>query len=215
MAAVVVIWFYSAIVNFSPLVLNWNNWVPGIPCELTVVYPKLFLLVFIVASTFIILIVISFLYASIFKVLMDRKNGIQCSGNFSEIVQKQKVKIIEGDTKVLKGLAIVVAAYALCFVPMCIVLVISVYSPILWVKLSYARMVTNITAILNSGFNPVIYTIRLKQFKEAFRELLQMKKKNEETSPSGEGIEMIATMSIANNAKLFSQNNHERNNNTN
>ena len=72
-------------------------------------------------------------------------------------------------------------------------------------------MVTNIAAILNSGFNPVIYTIRLKQFKEAFQELLHMKKKSEETSPSGEGIEMIDTMSNANNA----QNNHEGNNNTN
>ena len=178
-------------------------------------YPKLFLLVFIVVSTFIILIVISFLYASIFKVLLDRKKGIQCNDNFSEIVQKQKVKIIERDTKVLKGLVIVVVAYALCLIPMCIVLVISVYSPILWVKLSYARMVTNIAAILNSGFNPVIYTIRLKQFKEAFQELLHMKKKSEETSPSVEGIEMIDTMSNANNAKLLSQNNHEGNNNTN
>ena len=146
----------------------------SVSCELTLVYPKLFLLVFIVASTFIILIVISFLYASIFKVLLDRKKGIQCNDNFSEIVQKQKVKIIERDTKVLKGLVIVVAAYALCLVPMCIVLVISVYSPSLRVKLSYARMATNIAAILNSGFNPVIYTIRLKQFKDAFRELLHL-----------------------------------------
>ena len=183
-AAVVVIWSYSAIVNFSPLVLNWNNWVPGIPCDLALVYPKLFLLVFIVLSIFIILIVISFLYASIFKVLLDRKKGIQCNDNFSEIVQKQKVKIIERDTKVLKGLVIVVAAYAICLVPMCIVLVISVYSPSLRVKLSYARMVTNIATILNSGFNPVIYNIRLKQFKDAFRELLHLKPRREESDTS-------------------------------
>ena len=183
-AAVIVIWLYSSTVNLSPLVLNWNNWVPGIPCDLALVYPRLFLLVFIVAPMFIILIVISFLYASIFKVLLDRKKGIQCNNNFSEIVQKQKVKIIERDTKVLKGLVIVVAVYALCFVPMCIVLVISMFSPILRVKLSYARMVTNIATILNSGFNPVIYHIRLKQFKDAFRELLHLKPRREESDTS-------------------------------
>ena len=110
---------------------------------------------------------------------MDRKKGIQCNGSFSEVGQLQKVKIIERDTKILKGLAFVVAAYALCFVPMCIVMVISVYSPVLRVKLSYVRMATNIAGFLNSGLNPVIYNIQLKQFKNAFRDLLHLKPRRE------------------------------------
>ena len=214
-AAVVFIWFYSTIVNFSPLALNWNNWVPGIPCDLALVYPKLFLIVFILASLFIVLMLILFLYVSIFKVLIARKNDIQCNGTLSEVVQKERIKIIERDTQVIKSLSIVVIAFALCFIPMCIVLVLCMYSPILRAKLSYVRMVANISAFLNSGLNPVIYSIRLKQFKDAFRELLHMKKKREATVPSGEGIQMIETMSIVNNAKLSFQNDHDQNNSTN
>ena len=74
--AVVVIWLHTAVVNLSPTVVNWNNWIPGIPCELALVYPEMFLIVFYVVSLFIVLIVILFIYASIFKVLMDRKTGI-------------------------------------------------------------------------------------------------------------------------------------------
>ena len=191
--AVVVIWLHTAVVNLSPTVANWNNWIPGIPCELALVYPEMFLIVFYVVSLFIVLIVILFIYASIFKVLMDRKKVIQCNGNFSEVVQQQKVKIIERDTKVLNGLAIVVAAYALCFVPMCIVLVLSMYSPILRAKLSYVRMVTNIAGFLNSGLNPVIYNIQLKQFKDAFRDLLHMRSKRDQSSKCSSVVLSAAT----------------------
>ena len=192
-SVVVVIWFYTTVVNLSPLVLDWNNWIPGIPCDLALVYPEMFLVVFYVISLFIVLIVILFLYTSIFKVLMDRKKGIQCNGSFSEVVQLQKVKIIEKDTKVLKGFAIVVIAYALCFVPMCIVLVTSVYSPILRTKLSYVRMATNIAGFLNSGLNPVIYNIQLKKFKDAFRDLLHLKPKREQ---NGKGSSVVSSVAI-------------------
>ena len=191
--AVVVIWLHTAVVNLSPTVANWNNWIPGIPCELALVYPEMFLIVFYVVSLFIVLIVILFIYASIFKVLMDRKTGIQCNGNLSEVVQQQKVKIIERDTKISKGLAIVVAAYALCIVPMCIVLVISLYSPILRAKLSYVRMVTNIAGFLNSGLNPVIYNIQLKQFKDAFRDLLHIRPKRDQSSKCSSVVSSVAT----------------------
>ena len=192
-AAVVIIWLCTAVVNLSPTVVDWNNWFPGIPCDLVLVYPEMFLIVFYVVSLFIVLIAILYIYASIFKVLMDRKEGIQCNGNFSEVVQQKKGKIIERDTKVLKGLAIVVAAYALCFVPMCIVLVISMYSPILRAKLSYVRMVTNIAGFLNSGLNPVIYNIQLKQFKGAFRDLLYMRFKREQSSKCSSVVSSVAT----------------------
>ena len=152
--AVVVIWLYTALVNLSPTVVNWNNWIPGIPCDLALVYLEMFLIVFYVVSLFIVLIVILFIYASIFKVLIDRKTGIQCNGNLSEIVQQQKVKIIERDTKISKGLAIVVAAYALCFVPMCIVLVISLYSPVLRAKLSYVPDGDQYCRFLKQWFEP-------------------------------------------------------------
>ena len=195
--AVVVIWFYSAFVNLSPLVLDWNNWIPGMSCDLVLVYPKLFLDVFIIASFSIVLIVILFLYASIFKVLTERKKGIQCNETFSEVVQKQRIKMIERDAKITKSLSIVVITFALCFVPMCIVLVMCMYSPILRSKLWYVRMVANIAAFLNSGLNPVIYAIRLPQFKVAFRDLLHLKKKNEGTLVSGEGLQLTETVSVS------------------
>ena len=76
-------------------------------------------------------------------------------------------------------------------------------------------MVAKMAAFLNSGLNPVIYSIRLQQFKDAFRELFHMEKKREETLPPGEGILMIETLAIAHNAKLSFQNDHEQSDSTN
>ena len=171
-AVIIFIWVYTGILNMVPMVFGWHEWKQGDWCDLALVYSEGYLLGLFMGTLTVILSVISVLYFSIFRTLSQRKKNVRASTKYTEPIQKQKLKSIERDRKIIKALAIVVLVYALCFVPMCFGLVFSMYSPGFRKKMWVFRMVTNVAAMLNSGMNPVIYNNQMNSFREAFRKML-------------------------------------------
>ena len=66
-----------------------------------------------------------------------------------------------------------IGAYALCTAPFCVAVVINTVYTDLYVELQLLRLITTLLAITNSALNPVVYGLRMKTFKSAYKYLLR------------------------------------------
>ncbi len=91
---------------------------------------------------------------------------------------------------VFRSIALVVGVYAVCTVPFCVGVVINTTHKSLYVQLELLRLITTLMAITNCALNPIIYGLRMKTFKVAFKYLLHCNTSNsiEDVSASVSGL---------------------------
>ena len=94
----------------------------------------------------------------------------------SRFIRKPRVQqlgsVISAERKLSATLFIVSAASILTLLPWVIITCISISSDrYLWIKLTHARKIASTFYFLNSLLNPVIYAIRLTEFRRASKEL--------------------------------------------
>ncbi|CAH1789470.1 unnamed protein product [Owenia fusiformis] len=82
--------------------------------------------------------------------------------------------------RVLKTAIIVIGFFLICWLPLFIVIIFQVYGFQFYSALQNEaqdniRLFCFILAVFNSGFNPIVYALRLKEFKHGFKKVLRIR----------------------------------------
>ena len=144
-------WLFSLILHI-PLIIDRN-------------------LFFITNNTFIFLTLAIIVFCQITVYREVRRHGKQLSTQ--QVTEEARQKFLK-DKKAFKLTAIIVSLLFICYIPMCVLrVIIENYRNIISIQTLYACLFTAVwVAILNSLLNPVIYSVRMRQFRVAFVELI-------------------------------------------
>lgn len=114
-------------------------------------------------------IFIGYFYFRIFKEARKQKRQIKfqdASSNPSSFLKENKAAMT---------VAMVIGSFALCWFPSLIDAVIHLLAPTLW-RQTQLYLVTTTLVLFSSVINPIVYSLRVKAFRDAFRTLLCAKK---------------------------------------
>ena len=144
-------WLFSLILHI-PLIIDRN-------------------LFFIINNTFIILTLAIIVFCQISVYREVRRHEKQLSTQ--QVTEEARQKFLK-DKKALKLTAVIVSLLFICYIPVCVFRVIlKNYRNIMSKETLYACFFTAVwVAILNSFLNPIVYSVRLRQFRVAFVELI-------------------------------------------
>ena len=143
-------WLFSLILHI-PLIIDRN-------------------LFFIINNTFIILTLSIIVFCQITVYREVRRHEKQLSTQ--QVTEEARQKFLK-DKKAFKLTAIIVSLLFICYIPVCVFRVILTnYRSIMSIQTVYACFFTAVwVAILNSFLNPIVYSVRMRQFRVAFVEL--------------------------------------------
>ena len=128
-------------------------------------------LFFIINNTFIILTLSIIVFCQITVYREVRRHEKQLSTQ--QVTEEARQKFLK-DKKALKLTAVIVSLLFICYIPVCVFRVIlKNYRNIMSKETLYACFFTAVwVAILNSFLNPIVYSVRLRQFRVAFVEFI-------------------------------------------
>ena len=127
-------------------------------------------LFFITNNTFIFLTLTMIVFCQITVYREVRRHEKQLSTQ--QVTEEARQKFLK-DKKAFKLTAIIVALLFICYIPVCVLRIVLIkYRSIMSVQFLYACFFTIVwVALLNSLLNPIVYSVRLRQFRVAFVEL--------------------------------------------
>ena len=127
-------------------------------------------LFFIINNTFIVLTfaIIVFCQINVYHEVRRHKKLLLTQ----QVTEEARQKLLK-DKKAFKLTAIIVSLLFICYIPLCVFRVVFInYRNIVSIQTLYACFFTIVwMAILNSLLNPIVYSVRLRQFRVAFVEL--------------------------------------------
>ena len=127
-------------------------------------------LFFIINNTFIVLTLAIIVFCQIIVYREVRRHEKQISTQ--QVTEEARQKFLK-DKKALKLTAVIVSLLFICYIPVFVFRVIlKNYRSIMSIQTLYACFFTAVwLVILNSFLNPIVYSVRLRQFRVAFVEL--------------------------------------------
>ena len=145
-----VAWLFSLILHI-PLIIDRN-------------------LFFIINNTFVVLALVIIFSCQITVYSEVRRREKQLSTQ--QVTEKARQKFLK-DKKAFKLTAIIVSLLFICYIPVCVFRVILTnFRSIISVQTAYACFFTAVwVVILNSFLNPIVYSVRARQFRVAFVDL--------------------------------------------
>lgn len=165
----VIIWIYVMLFSFAPLkyFLSVSKWY-GL-CKFNVIFPSYYLITILFKLSFIFLI-ITYCYIKIYQISNQQHRRITIMEN-SSISHNTKHNL-----KAAKVFAKVIGIFYLCWLPYLALTGIRVFLKEETTGFSMLSQSTLILSFINSGLNAVIYGRNNKQFKDAFKKILKLKK---------------------------------------
>ena len=175
------VWLNAAVWAFTSL-LNWTN--PGQQTYFTnrgcQKYDPVYYTAMSAAQFFLPLLIIIVMYGNVFRVAMNHARAVaaqQTGGNRRG--RRSSISIIR-EMKAAKTLAIVIGAFNVCWLPFFVIVLIAYWStaiqsfstnyPAAWKAVYF--IFTFILPTLNSTLNPIIYAVFNRDFRAAFKKLL-------------------------------------------
>ena len=142
-------WLFSLVLHI-PLIIDRNSF-------------------FIINSTFKILTLSIIVFCQITVYREVRRHEKQLLTQ--QVTEEARQKFLK-DKKAFKLTAVIVSLLFICYIPVCVLRVIFNYRNIVSIQNLYACFFTALwVAILNSLLNPIVYSVRLRQFRVAFVEI--------------------------------------------
>ncbi|ESO99346.1 hypothetical protein LOTGIDRAFT_158431 [Lottia gigantea] len=135
-----------------------NRWVPNGECRAELVLSKEFRLYGQIVPVMICFVLGGSCYGYIFYVAKQQQKSLQ----------KAHHQTIINDLKIIKVLFLVYGIFLMCWLPVVICVTISIPSDLPYIALD----ITLPIAILNSGMNFMVYAVKNKDFRKAFKGML-------------------------------------------
>ena len=121
----------------------------------------------IVNNVFIVLFIASIVFCLVAVYFETRRHERQIA---AQQVTQRASKQFENNKKALKLISIIVAVLILCYVPLVVSTIL--YQSAMSVETTHMLILTAVSIVLlNSVFNPIIYAVRIREFRLAFSEL--------------------------------------------
>ncbi len=160
---------YSMSISSLPL-LGWNNYEDtNTKCYVTIILPKLYIQVILFGTMYLVLIVITTLYIIVFHTIQIQRKRIAHLSVGPDA--REANQSLLSDVKIAVNLFIVVAAFVLCYIPYSIIILYILDTDPGNVHATLPVVGTTIL-LSNSALNPIIYAVRMKQFRKAFKAII-------------------------------------------
>ena len=167
---VIIIWILAIGFGIIPA-LGINDWHQGMLCDFLQINTPVYLQI----TTMFIMVILVVLLGTYWIIMrtalktLRKISALQVHG----VPGKNRVRRLQMDTKATKNLALVVGAFAICYLPYAVCIFIESLNknkPI--ENLVQMRFFTYTLVTLNSGMNPIIYGLRMRSFRQAYKRLL-------------------------------------------
>ena len=172
-AAIFFVWTYAFLLGALSPFIGWNQWVPGVKCDVFLVLHPSYTRVFVIGHTVTMLVIISLLYWRIFVTARIHQRKI--ASTTITVEDRTNINNILANTKAARNLLVVIGAFAFCYLPGCTVMTIQSYTGRATGILAFLRTLFTILTIMNSAVNPFIYGLRMRRFRVAYSRLLRLK----------------------------------------
>ena len=162
--AIISTWVLSIILGCIPHI--WNYGLSEEKCTLKTVYKDSGFQIFLMVGIITELVIISLMYCNILIKAYKQARRINSFSNGQTPIN------IRTNRQVLSTIGIIVVVFLICWIPILVAITdtvdITVYGRSLLVCLNF----------LNSGINPIVYGLRLKDFRTSYKKLLCLEKKS-------------------------------------
>ncbi len=160
---------YSTMLSLLPM-MGWNSW--SNICRLIILTTREYTGLLLPLHIFGTLIIITILYAIVFTTVHKQRRKI-----LDATVQGQEVKRqFSSDCKAAINLMIIILVYAVCYLPFCVICVKNKYSNHTANNGNISTKIAVLAVYINSGMNPIIYSLRMTSFRMAFKHILTCKR---------------------------------------
>lgn len=130
-------------------------------------------LIFTNTAVVVTFVVLLFVYVSIYKRLNQQSKSLSQRKNLNAQRTKETKKELyttRCQTRVTKALVLVLLAYIICFIPVCIIIYILNFCTICSCEfIEWLRDLQFVIVLLNSAVNPYLYAWRMPQYKKILR----------------------------------------------
>ncbi|XP_064643061.1 adenosine receptor A1-like [Lineus longissimus] len=173
---IAVVWVYSCIIAILPIA-GMNNWAKNEVCRLEKTFVTWYYLLIAFHLLILSLIVVT-LYGFVFYSIYGQRKKIQATSSSSIVNASYKREI-----QTAKFIAIILGCYIACWIPFDLILITQhfFYSKNLMIYKPLAFCL----AVSHSAINPIIYFLKNRQLRTAFRKILKLQQKSSwETTPT-------------------------------
>ena len=156
-------------------------------CDILLIFYPLFIQVMFAGHIFGGVVVIGFLYCKILRTAIKQRQKIDIDNVAGTESGKSKITKLKKDARAAKNIALVIGVYASCLCPVTLIYLVSytydleneeTYVAFTKSYIEFLRTIFTLLAIFNSCLNPIIYGLRMKTFKNAYKKLLGCRVEN-------------------------------------
>ncbi|KAJ8311940.1 hypothetical protein KUTeg_010507 [Tegillarca granosa] len=163
-------WIVSIIVGAIPL-MGWNAWEPGIFCDTELVWREKYRGIQYLAICSC-LIVNFIMYVKVMRTACRRlKQSRKISGTSNNDSQRH-ISISKKDVRKTKIMVLILGIFAICWGPYCTVIIIETFFVDANITLIIVKKFFGCLGMLNSALNWIVYGIKNKNFRQAFKHIL-------------------------------------------
>ena len=161
---------------YVPCAASSHNWSPEHPCMFALVFPPWTVHV-VVAHVYVVLVAVVILYVLILRQALghQRRIAAQHNAGHTDDNQLQATSIRDG-IEVMKHFALIIGVFVFTMLPFFILTQVIVHDPAKYLAnnvVSNIYTVSQFALITNNFINPVIYALKFKSYRSAFRTLIR------------------------------------------
>lgn len=162
-------WSMAIIIGTIPL-MGWNKWEQGMLCLNELVWHgkykgiQYFTICSFMITNFI-------MYVKVMRTAWRRHKQTRLSGT-SDTHSQRHISISQKDVRKTKIMVLVLGIFAFCWGPYCIMIIAETFFVHKNIKLIIVRKFFGCLGMLNSGLNWIVYGVKNKNFRQAFKYLL-------------------------------------------
>lgn len=174
------LWYKSHITLSSTMKVSIAVWIVSVALSLTYIKTGFINFAFVFANTAVLCTacVLVFSYYRIFKSLRGRTNQVRVlhEGN-NESSERQKSLLLEN--KLTKLYLMMLGIFLLCFVPSCSFIYVLYFCSLCdCTVIHWLRDMSFLLVLSSSSLNPILYSLRMKTFRKAYKSMVNCAKKN-------------------------------------
>lgn len=162
-------WSVSILIGAIPLI-GWNTWEEGIFCDNELVWSEEYrgLQYLTICSC---LIANFIMYVKVMRTAWRRLQETRISGT-SDTNSQRHIIISKKDVRKTKIMVLVLGIFAVCWGPYCVIIIAETFFVNKNIQLIIVKKFFGCLGMLNSGLNWIVYGVKNKNFRQAFKYLL-------------------------------------------
>ncbi|KAJ8319478.1 hypothetical protein KUTeg_004569 [Tegillarca granosa] len=163
-------WSISIIIGAIPL-MGWNTWEQGKFCDNELVWCEEYrgLQYLTICSC---LIANFIMYVKVMRTAWRRLKETKRISGTSDTNSQRHINISKKDVRKTKIMVLVLGIFAICWGPYCVIIITETFFVDKNIELIIAKKFFGCLGMMNSGLNWIVYGVKNKNFRQAFKYLL-------------------------------------------